>query len=59
MQKVKVKDQKVKVTEVKIQLSRFGTLTPVWIYKWQRDDTQRGGALLFLKVICQISRSHG
>ena len=55
---------KVKVTEVNTQLSRFRTLTPVWIHIWQWNDAYslmmlRRGALLFLKVIRQISRSHG
>ena len=55
---------KVKVTEVNTQLSRFRTLTPVWIHIWQWYDAYsfmmlRRGALLFLKVIRQISRSHG
>ena len=54
---------KVKVTEVKTQLSRFRTVTPVWIHIWQRNDAQsllllRRGALLFFKLIRQISRSH-
>ena len=53
----------VKVTEVKTQFSGFCTLTPVWIHVWQWNDAQslmwrRRGALLFLKVIRQISRSH-
>ena len=55
---------KVKVTEVNTQLSRFRTLTPVWIHIWWWNDAQslmlfRRGALLFFKVICQMSRSHG
>ena len=55
---------KVKVTEVNIQLSRFRTLTPVWIHIWQWNHAHswkqhRRGALLFFKVIHQISRSHG
>ena len=55
---------KVKVTEVKTQLSHFRTLIPVWIHIWWWNDAQslkqhRRGALLFFKVICQISRSHG
>ena len=55
---------KVKVTEVNTQLSRFRTLTPVWIHIWQWNHAHswklhRRGALLFFKVICQISRSHG
>ena len=64
MQKVKVRGQKVKVTEVNTQLSRFRTLTPVWIHIWQWNHAHswkqhRRGALLFFKVIHQISRSHG
>ena len=55
---------KVKVTEVNTQLSRFWTLTPVWIHIWQWNHAHswkqhRRGALLFFKVIHQISRSHG
>ena len=54
---------KVKVTEVNTQLSRFQTITPVWIHIWQWNDAQslillRRGALLFFKVIRQIARSH-
>ena len=54
---------KVKVTEVNTQLSRFRTLTPVWIHIWQWNHAHswkqhRRGALLFFKVIRQISRSH-
>ena len=55
---------KVKVTEVNTQLSRFRTLTPVWIHIWQWNHAHswkqlRRGALLFFKVIRQISRSRG
>ena len=55
---------KVKVTEVNTQLSRFRTLTPVWIHIWQWNyvhswKQHRRGALLVFKVIRQISRSHG
>ena len=65
---------KVKITKVNTQLSCFWTLTPVWIHIWWSNDAQslmllrRGaesmkqhswGALLFIKVIHQISRSHG
>ena len=54
----------VKVTEVTTQLHRFRTVTPVWIHIWWWDDVYslimlRRGALLFFKVIRQISRSHG
>ena len=55
---------KDKVTEVTTQLNRFRTVTPVWIHIWWWNDTyslilRRRGALLFLKVIRQMSRSHG
>ena len=55
---------KVKVTEVTTQLNCFWTVTPVWIHIWWWNDTYslmllRRGALLFFKVIRQISRSHG
>ena len=56
----KVKD---KVTEVTTPFNRFWTVTPVWIHLWWWNDAYslmllRRGALLFFKVICQISRSH-
>ena len=55
---------KVKVTEVTTQLNRFRTVTPVCIHIWWWNDAYslmllRRGALLFFKVIRQISRSHG
>ena len=55
---------KVKVTEVTTQLDRFRTVTPVWIHIWWWNDAYSlmllgRGALLFFKVIRQISRSHG
>ena len=55
---------KVKVTEVTTQLNRFRTVTPVWIHiLWWNDAYSlimlRRGALSYLKVISQISRSHG
>ena len=55
---------KIKATEVITTLSRFRTVTPVWIRIWCWNDAQslmllRRGALLFFKVIRQISRSHG
>ena len=42
----------------------FRIVTPVWIHPWLWNDAQslmyyRRGALLFFKVIHQISRSHG
>ena len=50
--------------EVTTQHNRFRTVAPVWIHKWWWNDTYslmllRRGALLFFKVIRQISRSHG
>ena len=65
---VHAKDQgqrsKVKVMEVTTQLNHFRTVTPIWIHIWWRNHAYglmilRRGALLFFKVICQISRSHG
>ena len=55
---------KVKVTEVTTEFNRFRTVTPVWIHIWWWNDGYslmllRRGALLFFKVIRQISRSHG
>ena len=55
---------KVKVTEVTTQLNRFRTVTPVCIHIWWWNYAYslmllRRGALLFFKVIRQISRSHG
>ena len=55
---------KVKVTEVNTQLNRFRTVTLVWIHIWWWNDAYSlmmlsRGALLFFKVIRQISRSHG
>ena len=54
---------KFKVTEVTTPLNRFRTVTPVRIHIWWWNDTYslmllRRGALLFFKVIRQISRSH-
>ena len=46
------------------RIERFRTVTPVWIHRELWNDAQslmgyRRGALLFLKVIHQISRSRG
>ena len=56
--------QRSKVTEVTTQLNRFQTVTPVWIHIWWWNDAYslmllKRGALLFFKVIRQISRSYG
>ena len=63
IQKGQGQRSKVKVTEVNTQLSRFRTLTQVWIHIWQWNHAHswkqhRRGALLFFKVIRQIWRSH-
>ena len=55
---------KVKVTEVMTPFSRFRTVTSVWIHilRWNYAYSLmllRKGALLFFKVIRQISRSRG
>ena len=55
---------KVKVTEVMTPFSCFRTVTPVWIHILRWNDAYSlmvlwRGALLFFKVIYQISRSHG
>ena len=52
------------VTEVTTQLNRFRAVTPVWIHIWWWNDAYslmllRRGALLFFKVIPQISMSRG
>ena len=54
---------KVNVTEVTTQFNRFRTVTPVWIHIWWWNDAYSlimlsRGALLFFRVIRQISRSH-
>ena len=61
MQKFKVKGQGHRGHDPTF---RFRTVTPVWIHIWWWNDTNslmllRRGALLFFKVIHQISRSHG
>ena len=64
MQKVKVRGQSSRSQRSKPQINRFRTVTPVWIHIWWWNDAHslmlpRRGALLFFKVIHQISRSHG
>ena len=59
MQKVKVRGQRWRSQRSKPNLA----ITPVWIHIWWRSDVQglmrhRRCALLFFKVIRQISRSH-
>ena len=64
MQKGQGQRSKVKVTEVNTQLNHFRIVTPVWIHIWWWNYAYslmmlRRGALLFFKVVHQISRSHG
>ena len=54
---------RLKKSSILTQIKRFRTVTPVWIHQWLRNDVQslkwhKRGALIFFKVICQISRSH-
>ena len=54
----------VKGQGYRTQFSRFWTVTTVWIHIWRWNNTHslmwhRRGALLFFKVICRISGSHG
>ena len=49
---------------VKTQLNRFRTVALVWIHIWRFNDAKslmlhRRSALLFIKGIHQLSRSHG
>ena len=46
---------KVKVTEIKTQLSRFRTITPVWFHIWWWNDAQC--LVLFRRGALLISRS--
>ena len=53
-----------KKSPILTRIERFRTVTLVWIHWWLWNDAQslkqhRRGALLFFKVIAQISRSHG
>ena len=46
------------------QIGRFRTVIQVWNHRWLRNDAQSlkwhsRGVLLFFKVMCQSSRSHG
>ena len=55
---------RLKKSSILTQIGRFRTVTPVWIHIWWWNDAYslmllRRGALLFFKVIRQISRSHG
>ena len=53
-----------KKSTILTRIERFRTVTLVWIHWWLWNDARslkqhRRGALLFFKVIRQISRSHG
>ena len=63
MSSVKFQGHPAKKTLILTQIGRFQTVTLVWIHWWLWNDAQslkqhRRGALLFFKVIRQISRSH-
>ena len=47
---------KVKVTEIKIQFSRFRTVTLVWIQMWWRNDAQ--SLMLLRRVALLFFRDH-
>ena len=49
--KVKGQRSKVKVTEVKTQLSHFRTVTPVWIHIWWWNDAQ---SLMLLRRVALL-----
>ena len=54
---------KVNITEIMTPFSRFRAVASVWIHIWRWNNAPslmlfRRGALLFFKVIRQISRSH-
>ena len=56
--------QKIADFDPKSRIERFRTVTPVWIHPWLWNDAQSlmyygGSALLFTKVVHQISRSRG
>ena len=53
-----------KILPILTRIDRFRTVTPDWMHSWLWNDAQslmlyRRGALLFFKVIRQISRSRG
>ena len=55
--------ERLKKSLILIEIGHFHTVAPVRIHRWLWNDVQslkyhRRGALLFFKVICQISRSH-
>ena len=61
---VKFQGHTAKKSLILTQIGRFRTATLVWIHWWPWNDAQSlkqhgRGALLFFKVICQISRSQG
>ena len=58
-----LKVTRYKTSPILTQIGCFRTVTPVWIHQWlwnvaQSLKQQRRDALLFSKVIHQISRSH-
>ena len=58
------RSHEIKKLQILTRIDCFWTVTSVWIHRWLWNDAQRlkqhrRGALLFFKVIRQISRSHG
>ena len=58
------RSQGTKKSPILTCIGRFRTVTPVWIHRWLWNDAHSltcywRGALLFLKVIHEISRSQG
>ena len=63
-QRSNFKVTRLKKSSILTQIGRFQTATQVWIQIWWWNDAQSlmvlwRGVLLFVKVIHQISRSHG
>ena len=60
---VKFQGHKEQISLILSGIECFRTVTPVWIHRWLWNDLHslkwhRRGALMFVKVIHQISRSH-
>ena len=63
MSSVTFQGHTAKQSSILAEIGRFRTVTPVWIHSWLRNYAQilkfrRKCALLFSKVMCQMSRSY-
>ena len=61
---IKFQGHTAKKSSILTYIGHFSTVTPVWIHQWLWNDAQSlklhmKGALLFVKVIRQTSRSRG